>query len=621
MTGRRGLRILVGFLLAGVVLAVYWPVLSFDFVSYDDTLYVTRNAHVQRGLGAESLRWAWTTLYAANWQPLTWMSHMADWDLYGSYAGGHHATSVLFHAANTLFLFVLLDRTTGSPWRSALAAALFALHPLRVESVAWVSERKDVLSAFFWFLTILAYLRYVRAPSAGRYALVAIGLVLGLAAKPMVVTLPVTLLLLDYWPLGRLGAAAPKGTAWRLVREKLPLLVLVAAASVLTIVAQRRGGAMGPLAEHPLGVRIGNAVVSYVSYLGKTLWPRDLSVLYPHPGGTLAGWQIAASAAVLLLATAVALRERVRRPYVFVGWLWYLVTLAPVIGLIQIGEQGMADRYTYVPLVGIFVAAVWLLPVPAGAVVPRLVPALAVAALLALAVRTSWQLSAWRNSLTLYEHTLAVNEANPTAHANLGAELVRLGRIDEARPHFQRCIELSPRCTTGRENLAALLLKEGKVDEAIMRYEEWLRIEADSAEAHEGLGQAFARLGRVAEAEAHYREALRLEPDRFGAHFNLAVLLLDEGHAADAVVYWQEAARIRPEYADAHYGLGNALARLGRDAEAVSAYLTVLRLAPDAFAAHFNLANSLTRLGRRDEAERHYAEAVRLNPDLATRRR
>jgi len=616
----RGRRFLVALLLAGAVVAVYWPVLGFEFVSYDDSMYVTRNREVQRGLGAESLWWAWTTLYAANWQPLTWMSHMVDWDLYGPRPAGHHATSVLLHAANTLLLFALLDRTTGSPWRGALVAALFALHPLRVESVAWVSERKDVLSAFFWFLTLLAYVRYVRAPSAGRYALVAVGLVLGLAAKPMVVTLPFTLLLLDYWPLARFGGAARTATAWRLVREKLPLFVLVTAASTLTIVAQRRGGAMGPLSEHPLGVRIGNAVVSYVSYLGKALWPQSLSILYPHPGGSLPEWRIVASAALLLVVTAVALRERQRRPYLLVGWLWYLVTLAPVSGLIQAGEQGMADRFTYVPLVGIFVGAVWLLPSPRGALAVLAAP-LAIALLLALAARTSQQLPAWQDSMTLYTHALAVNEANPTAHANLGAELVGRGRIDEARVHFERCIELSPRCTTGRDNLGALLLDEGRVDEAIARFEESLRIDPDSAEAHEGLGQAFVRLGRGTEAEAEYREALRLDPDRFGARFNLAVLLTEDGRAADAVVHWQEAVRIRPEHADAHYGLGNALARLGRDDEAVSAYQAALRVDPNAFAAHFNLANSLSRLGRHDEAEEHYAEAVRLNPDLASRRR
>jgi tetratricopeptide (TPR) repeat protein len=518
---------------------------------------------------------------------------------------------VLLHAANTLLLFALLDRTTGAPWRSALVAALFAVHPLRVESVAWVSERKDVLSAFFWFLTLLAYVRYVRAPSAGRYAVVALGLVLGLAAKPMVVTLPFTLLLLDYWPLARLATAS----AGRLVREKLPLLVLVTATSALTIVAQRRGGAMGPLSEHPLGARIGNAVVSYVSYLGKTLWPRHLSLLYPHPGASLPGWRIAASAAVLLVVTAVALRERHRRPYLCVGWLWYLVTLAPVIGLIQAGEQGMADRFTYVPLVGIFVAAVWLLPSA------RLAPALAIAALLALAVRTSRQLPTWRDSIALYTHALAVNEANPTAHANLGAELVRLGRSDEARGHFERCIDLSALCATGRDNLGALLLDEGRVDEAIARFQESLRINPESAEAHEGLGQALVKLGRVAEAEAHYGEALRLDPDRFGAHFNLAVLLTEDGRAADAVGHWQEAVRIRPDHADAHYGLGNALARAGRDEEAVSEYRAAIRIDPRAYAAPFNLGNSLSRLGRRDEAEEHYAEAVRLNPDLAARRR
>ncbi len=617
MTGRHRTRFLIALLLAGAVLAVYWPVLGFDFVSYDDTLYVTRNPRVQRGLGAESLRWAWTTLYAANWQPLAWMSHMVDWRLYGPLAAGHHATSVLIHVANTLLLFVLLDRTTGSPWRSALVAALFAVHPLHAESVAWVSERKDVLSAFFWFLTLLAYLRYVRAPSVGRYAVVAIGLVLGLAAKPMVVTLPFTLLLLDYWPLGRFGAAAPRPTAWRPVREKLPLLALVAAASALTLVAQRRDGAMASLELYPLGVRIGNAVVSYVIYLGKTVWPRNLSILYPHPGATLSGWEIAACAVVLLVVTAIAVHERRRRPYLLVGWVWYVVTLTPAIGIIQAGEQGMADRFTYVPLVGIFVAFAWLLPARAGSGVPYLVPVLTAAALLALMVRTARQLPVWRDSVTLYTNALGVNERNPTAHANLGAELVKSGRVEEARVHFERCVELSPRCTTGHVNLAALLLNDGHVDEAIARFEEILRIRPDSTDAHQGLGDALARLGRVTEAEAQYQEVLRREPGRFTAHFNLAAVLLEDGRAADALVHWQEATRIRSDHADSHYGLGNALARLRRDEEAAAEYVVALRLEPASFAAHFNLANSLSRLGRREEAEQHYAEAVRLKPDLA----
>jgi tetratricopeptide (TPR) repeat protein len=560
---------LVAALLAAITAAVFWPVLGFDFVNYDDPMYVTENVRVQRGLSGELVRWAFTTTYAANWHPLTWLSYGLDWSLWGRSAAGYHAGNLVLHALATVFLFLLLVRMTGAVWRSALVAALFALHPLHVESVAWVSERKDVLSACLWFLTTMAYVAYARGPSAWRYALVVAGLALGLMAKPMLVTLPFTLLLLDYWPLGRLRDAR---AVRRAVVEKLPLLGLAAAVSVVTMLAQ--AGALRTLATYSLSVRIGNAVVSYATYLWKAVWPLRLGVLYPHPGDSLSLAVVAGSAALLLAVTALAVVVRRSRPWVLVGWLWYLGTLVPVIGVVQAGEQAMADRFTYVALVGVFVAMVWSLPSW------RMIPAVAVIVLALLAFQTRAQLAVWRDTVTLYEHALLLDERNSTAHANLGAELIERGEAGRAKPHLERCIELTGACPDGLQNLATIVLDEGRPAEAIPLLERALALRPDFADAHYNLGNVYVRLGRDADAIQSFRTALRYNPDAYSAAFNLANTLTRLGALDDAIQAYQQALRIKPDLAGAANNLGSVYLRQGDFPAAARQYQEALRLDP-----------------------------------------
>ena len=586
-------RLAVAAVLAAAVLVVFWPTLANDFVNYDDDRYVTQNPHVQQGFDAASLRWAWTTGHFY-WQPLTWMSHMLDWRLYGAAPAGHHATSAGLHAVNTALVFVLLAATTGAVWRSAVAAALFGIHPLRVESVAWVAERKDVLSALFWLVTMLAYVWYTRAPSLGRGALVALGLALGLTAKPMLVTLPFALLLLDYWPLGRLRTRAD---VWPLVREKLPLVPLVVASVAITIALEHQG-AIGSLEAFPLGVRLANAIVSYAAYLGKLVWPVDLYVPYLHARGGIPAWQVAGAGALLGAISAVAVGLRARHPYLLVGWLWYLGTLVPVIGLVQAGEQAMADRFTYVPLIGVVVALVWLWPDRAA------LPGVALAALLValLAVRTRSQIAVWQSSTTLFGHALAVEERNPIAHLNLGYALGDRGDLDAASRHFTRALELRPHSPRAHVGLGNVLVSRGRTEEAVAHYRDALAMEADSKHALANLGYALALQGRHDEASALFRRALALDPYFAVAHKYLGVALANQGRGAEALVHFEEAVRWDARDPDALNDLGAGLMAAGRVAEGLAWVDRALALSPRLAGAHTNRILGLYQLGRFAEA-------------------
>ena len=586
-------RALLALVLAAVVLAVFWPAVANDFINYDDNKYIAENVHVRRGLDATALGWAWTTGYMANWHPLTWMSHMLDWQLFGEDPAGHHATSVVLHALDTALVFVLLDVMTGAPWRSALVAALFGLHPVHVESVAWVAERKDVLSTCLWLLTTLAYVAWCRRPTAGRYALVALGLVLGLAAKPMLVTLPATLLLLDYWPLARLRSA---GDLWPRVREKLPLVPIVIASSIVTVLTQQEAGAVGSLDAYPLAVRVGNAINAWATYLWMAVWPFDLAILYPHPG-SVSAWQVGASAAVLGVITALALHERVRRPYLIVGWLWYLGTLVPVIGLVQVGERALADRYTYVPFLGLFMAAAWSLPAW-----PRLVPALAVVVLALLVPRTREQIATWRDSVTVFSQALAVEERNPTAHNNLAFALAARGETETAMQHFRRALELRPDYLTARVELGNLLLAQNRVDEASAQYEAAVSIDPESAPALTNLGKARLEQGRMDEAVALQERALTLDPESTIARLNLGLAYVRLGRLSDARASFERVVAVAPDNAEAWNNLGNMLLAEGRNAEALAALDRALALRPDFGLAHSNRAAALLLGGRFDEA-------------------
>lgn len=530
-------------------LAVYWQVLGHRFVNFDDIEYVTQNSRIQRGFTAESVSWAFTTTYEGNWHPLTWLSHMLDYRLYGLNAAGHHLTSLLLHLANGLLLLWLLVRMTGSVWRSGAVAALFIAHPLHVESVAWVSERKDVLSACFWLLTTLAYSHYVRRVNAGRYALVLLTFALGLMAKPMLVSLPITLLLLDCWPLARQGSGNGRlcGKWAPLISEKLPLFALSAASSAITLVAQRTGGLVASVSEYPLGLRLANAAVAYVTYLLKTVWPSGLACLYPYVKDPPA-WQVAGSAVFLAVVTVLAIGMVRRSRYLAVGWLWYLVTLLPVIGLVQVGLQSRADRYTYVPLIGVFVMIAWGVPDlvdrltsgrgPARRLLnKRVLSASAIAVIVALAWSARVQASYWRDSVTLLERALAVTRNNDVAHYNLGRTFEDQGKLDQAAAQYAAALAINPRYLECHYNLANVLAKRGDFDEAATHYSAALNINPEYAPAHNNLAYVLFQMGRLQDAARHFSEAIRISPNCARYHIDLSVVLYKLG---DYVGAWRE---------------------------------------------------------------------------------
>jgi len=560
-------------LLICTTIIVYWKVQHHGFVNYDDGKYITANAHVQEGLSWNSLCWAFTTTHANFWHPLTWLSHMLDSELYGLNAGGHHLTNVLLHVANTILLFLVLLRTTDAPWKSGFAAALFAVHPLHVESVAWASERKDVLSTLFWLLTIWAYVSYVRKPHFARYLLILFYFCLGMMAKPMLVTLPFVLLLLDYWPLGRFGAPSQglepaqsnQGSNTRRVFrlgirflfEKIPLLVPAAAASVIAFVAQETGGATKSLALFPAGVRLANALISYVTYLEKTFWPTDLTVFYPHSGLSIDLSQATLAGALLVILTLAFINAAKLHPYLLVGWLWYLGTLIPVIGLVQVGDHGMADRYTYVPLIGVFIAISWGVPAMLkGWRHDKVAFAAAVPAALAVLMTCSWyQVGHWQNSVTLFEHALRTGQVSPLAHTDLGVALVEQGNVDRAIRHYRQALQINPAYLVARLNLGGALAGQGKLDEAIAHYAEALKQSPNLAVAHFNMANALATEGRLDRAVSHYREAIRIEPDDPDTHNNLGIALARLARTEEASLHFRMALRINPDFEKAKHNL------------------------------------------------------------------
>jgi tetratricopeptide (TPR) repeat protein len=640
---QRQRKLLICLCLAVTTAAVYAPVRHFQFINYDDNEYVTGNAHVRGGLTAQDLRWAFVSSRAGNWHPLTWISHMADCQVFGLNPGAHHLVNVLFHIANSVLLFLVLSRMTTAPWRSAFVAGLFALHPLHVESVAWVAERKDVLSAFFWMLTIGAYVRYVGRDAVPRvqgwprrsaalpcsvwYIATLCLFALALMAKPMVVTLPFVLLILDYWPLGRTrwAQSEAKGNTVvppsRLLKEKAPFFVLAAVLSAVTVWAQRSGGAISSLERLPVGERIANALVSYVRYLGKMFWPTDLAVFYPRqqwPWGAVVGaGAILAGVTAWTIWRAIGAATRRREPYFLAGWLWYLGTLVPVIGLVQVGLQSMADRYAYLPSIGVFIMVAWAAP-RAAVERPAMKAAAAVAAvaLLAACATVSWsQIHYWKNSETLFRHALKVTRNNYVAHNNLGYDLADRGKLAEAIIEYKAALQIRPDQAELRNNLGVAYARLGRIEEALAEYAEALRIDPNCVEAHNSLGLALAAQGKTAEAIEQYQAALRINPDLAEAHNNLATALAAEGKIEEAAAEYAEAFRVNPGSAEAHYNLANLLASHGRMAEAMAEYETALRINPDYAEAHNNLGNLLSSLGRLPEAIAEYKASLRVNPD------
>jgi len=569
----------------------YASVLRSGFV-WDDGDYILRNRQVFTGLSAANLRWAFTSFACYNWHPLTWVSHQADVTLFGLTPLGHHLVNLLLHGANTALLLLVLLRLTGDLGRSLFVSALFALHPMHVESVAWVSERKDVLSAFFWMLTLLSYLRYVRLPTRRRYLPVLFCFAVGLMAKPMLVTLPFVLLLLDAWPLDRAYCRpAAHGfrqnsrcSLWvRLASEKTPLFALAAISCLVTYLAQARGGAVASLENLPLTARLANAAYSYLKYLGGLVWPARLSFFYTDAAAGVSAWVIAGAFSFLAALTVAALALRRRQPAVTTGWLWFLGTMVPVIGIVQVGLQARADRYTYLPFIGVFMAAAWGLP---ALLPPRLrqrsLMVLAGGALVAMCSVLTWrQVQHWRSSFDLYTAAIAVNPDNFLAHTNLAVVLKKDGRSAEAIGHLREAIRIKPTFQAAHLNLGLALSDEGRAAEALVHLEQALQLEPDSDSASVALGLTLAALGQTREALARYAEVLERSPGNALAHLSMANLLDDQGEFEKALPHYQEAQQLEPENEQAFYDLGVALERRGRREEAVTQYRQALRIKPD----------------------------------------
>ncbi|HET6516153.1 MAG TPA: tetratricopeptide repeat protein [Thermodesulfovibrionales bacterium] len=580
-------------LLIVVTAAVYWQVRSHDFVYYDDQEYVFENAHIHDGLTLKGVRWAFTTTYAANWHPLTWLSHMADQQVFGGAPAGPHLVNVLLHILSSVMLMVVLLRMTGAFWQSALVAALFAIHPLHVESVAWVAERKDVLSTFLFMLTLLLYVRYVEHPAMTRYLASLSCFFFGLMAKPMLVTLPFVLLLLDFWPLKRfdhlsflrnMRQSVGKSLA-RIVLEKLPFFLLSVLSSVITVVAQQ--SAMPSFRQYPPGFRMGNAINSYATYLIKMIWPSDLAVFYPL-ASQFDPWKLAGAGTLLVAVSLWAVTVSRKRPYILVGWLWYLGTLVPVIGIVQVGSQSMADRYTYVPSVGIFIMTAWGLSeaVARWSRLKTTAVASAVMVLIALSALTWVQIGYWKNTFTLFTRCVSVTQNN---HVALGV-------------------------------LGKYLLKKEQPAEALVFLQQSLALKRDDAEVQHGIGTALFKLGREAEAAAYISNAVRLNPKDARAHHDLGILMRRSGDSDGAVREFQEAVRIEPDDLSYHFELGVSLVDAGRLDEAIEQYTEVLRQDPAHANAHVNVGVALARKGNMSEAIEHFSRAVELAPTDETAR-
>jgi protein O-mannosyl-transferase len=583
-------NVILCLLLVVATLTLYNPVNRHPFVNYDDDRYVTENPHIHNGLNWDTITWAFSAMEQGNWHPLTWLSHALDYQLFHQNATGHHFTSLLIHAANAVLLFLLLMYATGRVGPSLLVAALFALHPINVESVAWVAERKNVLCTFFFFAALMAYCWYARKPDWRRYLAFASMFAMALMSKPMAITLPFLLLLLDYWPLGRIqgtpiGARhVPQAPLSRLVVEKLPLLCLSAASAVVTMQAQTTGGAVRSTAQFSLGVRLENATVAYATYLWKMVWPAHLAPLYPHPGNTLAVWQGVISGFVLLAVSAAVLRFRSKR-YLVTGWLWFLGTLVPVIGLVQVGDQAMADRYAYIPLIGIFVMIVWgaadLADSRQIGLSARMIPAACV--LLALSFATNRQLGYWSSNYDLWKHALAVTDRNFIAQNNLGGALLLLGRPDEAYSHFQAAAEINPNDPMSRSNLGAYLQEHGRLPEAMEQYDRTIHLTSDSgllAATYTNLGAAYRKLGENQKARDSFEQALRLNPNQSNAYLGLGELLEKQNQLDDAIHNYSKAVELRPTDTGFMF-LGHALESVGRRPEALAAYQAALKLSPE----------------------------------------
>jgi protein O-mannosyl-transferase len=663
-TGNQDCRLVfVCLFLVLVTLLPYWQVKNFEFVNYDDDKYVTVNRHVTGGLTIENIKWAFQSTYAGNWHPLTWLSLMTDAELFGLNARFFHITNLFLHIFNTLLLLLILYRITGALWKSAVVAALFALHPLHVESVAWVTERKDVLSIFFMLLALWAYVKYVHQRDYKRYGLVLLCFALGLMSKQMVVTFPFVLLLLDYWPLRRFsfhnGKEHTAGTihdglsagrvAAGLVYEKIPLLILAGLSVFSTIIAHHEEIIV--MRQIPMQLRIENALVSYCTYIEKMFWPESLAVLYPHPA-YISAWHVSAATIFLLIISSLAFYTIKRNPYIFVGWFWYLGTLVPVIGLVQVGVQSMADRYTYLPLIGLFIIVVWAVDTFTERLpYKKIIPALSLLVVSILVPLSFSQVKYWKNSFELFNHTLAVTEKNYTMHCNMGVLLAGQGKIKEAEFHYTEALKITPDDVDTNMNYANLLSRQGKLEEAVVRYNVAIKGKPDFAEAYNNLGITYIQLGNRQKAIEQFRQAVKHNPDYQDAQNNLRIAqtqqdrlkepasatktakignidtfqgrmqagtaLIKSGDLDGAIKHFREALKLEPENMNAHVSMGMALAYKQDYEQAISHFRRAITINPSIPEIYNSLAVALTYTGKTDEAMMQLKKALEINPRFA----
>ena len=606
----------VCFFLVVITWLVFGQTVRYDFVNYDDNEYVYANPAITSGLNPHGIIYAFSGTHARNWHPLTTLSHMLDCQLWGVRAGGHHFTNIVLHTIAVVLLFLVLQQMTGAIWQSAFVAALFAIHPLHVESVTWISERKDVLSAVFFMLTLGAYVRYVRSPSFGRYLTMSILFALGLMSKPMLVTVPLVLLLLDYWPLQRFGG---RSSIRRLALEKIPLLALSAAGGFVTLWVQQ--SSVARTEQLPLIWRVANGLVTYAIYLKQMIWPVGLAVFYPHPGDQLPVWEIGLAIVLLALVSAAAIALRHKRPYLLTGWFWYLVMLLPVIGLIQVGSQAHADRYTYLPQIGLYLLLAWAITdaltsrfatgrIRRGGLQRRILAVTASLAIIALAWCAHVQASHWRNGESLWGHALAVTSGNFMAHDGLGQCLANRGRLDEAIDQFQKALNIAPGYPEIETNLILALTRKGRTDEAITHLQTLLKEYPNDAQAHYDLGNALLRKGNSQGAIAAYEKTLSIQARYPAAHYNLGIALDQNGQIDEAIAHYREAVQEQPNYPKAYYLLGNDLLHKGRVDDAIAAYEQALKSRLTYPEAENNIGLAFLQKGRPSEAIAHWQNAL-----------
>jgi tetratricopeptide (TPR) repeat protein len=644
-------------LLTLAILASFWQVIQCDFTNYDDPYYVTKNVHVQNGITFEGVGWAFTTIYFANWHPLTWLSHMLDVQLFGLNPKGHHVTNLLFHIANTLLLFFVLHRMTRSPWQSAFVSALFALHPLHVESVAWVAERKDVLSTFFWMLTMAAYAFYVERPGLRRYLLMVFPFGLGLMAKSMLVTLPFVLLLLDYWPLQRFRQnkaeqglqakvqnAGPfdkrKGKSikqaeiktevnskqpaissnqWSLMRplllEKIPLFALAMLSSIMTYIAQQKGGTVASIETYSLSVRITNAFVSYVTFIAQMIWPNNLAVFYPHPGMRPV-WQLWASLALFSAVTLMVIRAAKRHQYLAVGWLWYAGTLVPVIGFVQVGLQARGDRYTYIPLIGLFIMAAWGVPqlLQKWRYRKEVIFISSALTLSCFSIITWTQVGYWHDTITLFDHTLKVTDRNLAAHNNRGNAYYSLGNYNKAIEDFDQAIEVDPKYAEAYINRGLAYSDLGNKARAIEDYNKAIEVDPRHAETYNNRANAYYGLGNQRQAIEDYGKAIEVNPQYGEAYYNRGNVYYSLGNQKQAIEDYRKAIEVYPDYAAAYANRGNAYAELGDNGRAIEDYSKAVELNPRSAEVYYNRGSAYFKLGNQRQAIADYTRFIEINP-------